>query len=140
MGYFWALMSVLLVSGAQLVMKWAMTTLPPVAQHQALLEAFYRFTPAAAALVIGLLAYAISMACWFLALRRIALSKAYPLLSLSYVLVWGAAIWLPWLNERFSAGKLIGVSAIFIGLLLVCLPQKSGVSRSSAANKPGSVD
>ena len=30
MGYFWALMSVLLVSCAQLIMKWAMVALPPV--------------------------------------------------------------------------------------------------------------
>lgn len=124
MGYFWALISVLLVSGAQLIMKWAMMTLPPVSQHNDLIAAFLNMTPSAQALIAGLVAYALSMCCWFLALRRIALSKAYPLLSLSYVLVWAAAIWLPWLNERFSAGKLIGVSVIFIGLLLVCLPQR----------------
>ncbi len=122
MGYFWALMSVLLVSCAQLIMKWAMVALPPVERPETLLRALLGLSPGALALVVGLLAYAFSMGFWFLALRRIALSKAYPLLSLSYVLVWGAAIWLPWLNERFSAGKLLGVSAIFIGLLLVCLP------------------
>jgi undecaprenyl phosphate-alpha-L-ara4N flippase subunit ArnF len=76
------------------------------------------------ALFVGLLAYVFSMGCWFLALRRIALSKAYPLLSLSYVLVWVTAIWLPWLHESFSTGKLIGVSVIFIGLMMVCLPQR----------------
>lgn len=124
MGYFWALMSVLLVSCAQLIMKWAMMTLPPVSQHQELIAAFLSLSPGALALFAGLFAYVFSMCCWFLALRRIALSKAYPLLSLSYVLVWATAIWLPWLNESFSMGKLIGVSVIFIGLLLVCLPQR----------------
>lgn len=124
MGYFWALMSVLLVSCAQLIMKWAMMTLPPVSQHAELLAAFLSLSPGALALFVGLFAYAFSMGCWFLALRRIALSKAYPLLSLSYVLVWATAIWLPWLNESFSTGKLMGVSVIFIGLLLVCLPQR----------------
>ncbi|TNV21720.1 4-amino-4-deoxy-L-arabinose-phospho-UDP flippase [Buttiauxella sp. B2] len=124
MGYFWALMSVLLVSCAQLIMKWAMMTLPPVSQHAELLMAFLSLSSGALALFVGLFAYVFSMGCWFLALRRIALSKAYPLLSLSYVLVWATAIWLPWLNESFSTGKLVGVSVIFIGLLMVCLPQR----------------
>ena len=124
MGYVWALMSVLLVSGAQLVLKWAMVTLPPVSHPQEMLNALLGLSNGALALCAGILAYALSMVCWFLALRHIALSKAYPLLSLSYVLVWAAAIWLPWLNERFSAGKLVGVSVIFIGLLLVCLPER----------------
>jgi undecaprenyl phosphate-alpha-L-ara4N flippase subunit ArnF len=124
MGYFWAMMSVLLVSCAQLIMKWAMVELPPVARPEALLSAFVIGSPGALALMVGLLAYVISMGCWFLALRRIALSKAYPLLSLSYVLVWAAAIWLPWLHESFSVGKLVGVAVIFIGLLLVCIPDR----------------
>lgn len=124
MGYFWALMSVLLVSCAQLMMKWAMMALPTVDHPQALFSAFWSISPAAGVLVIGLLAYVCSMACWFMALRRVALSKAYPLLSLSYVLVWAAAIWLPWLHERFSVGKLVGVGVIFIGLLLVCFPNR----------------
>lgn len=124
MGYFWALMSVLLVTCAQLMMKWAMMALPSIDRPRELFSAFWGISPSAEILVIGLLAYVCSMACWFMALRRVALSKAYPLLSLSYVLVWAAAIWLPWLHERFSAGKLVGVGVIFIGLLLVCIPDK----------------
>ena len=124
MGYVWALMSVLLVTCAQLMMKWAMMSLPPIDRPRELFSAFWGISPGAEILVIGLLAYVCSMACWFMALRRVALSKAYPLLSLSYVLVWAAAIWLPWLHERFSAGKLVGVGVIFIGLLLVCIPDK----------------
>lgn len=122
MGYFWAAMSVLLVSFAQLAMKWAMMALPSVDRPRELLAAFWGISPGAEVLVIGLLAYVCSMVCWFLALRRVALSKAYPLLSLSYVLVWASAIWLPWLHEKFSMGKLVGVGVIFIGLLLVCIP------------------
>lgn len=123
MGYFWALMSVLLVSAAQLIMKWAMVKLPPFTHFDVVLSALISLAPPALALFTGLLAYALSMCCWFLALRRIALSKAYPLLSLSYVLVWAAAIWLPWLNESFTTGKMLGVGVIFVGLLLVCWPE-----------------
>ncbi len=121
MGYIWALMSVLLVSGAQLMMKWAMMSLPLVTQPWALLQAILTFSPGAVGLLAGLCAYACSMGCWFLALRRMALSKAYPLLSLSYVLVWIAAIWL---HESYSVGKMIGVAVIFIGLLMVCIPAR----------------
>lgn len=124
MGYLWALMSVLLVSGAQLSMKWAMIQFPPVTPSLAFIEAVLFSGFGLLALMSGLAAYALSMCCWYLALKRIPLSKAYPLLSLSYVLVWFAAINLPWLNEAFSRGKLLGVGAIFVGLILICLPHQ----------------
>jgi len=131
MGYLWALCSVLLVSGAQLAMKWAVMQFPQATFELTFLSAvLFENLPGLLALFCGLLAYATSMVCWYLALRRIPLSKAYPLLSLSYVLVWAAAIALPWLNEPFSAVKLTGVGVIFIGLLLIFIP-----ARSSAVNK-----
>ncbi|MFG7416369.1 hypothetical protein ACG00L_27290, partial [Klebsiella pneumoniae] len=39
-------------------------------------------------LFFGLLGYLLSMVCWYFALHRLPLSKAYALLSLSYILVW----------------------------------------------------
>lgn len=126
MGYLWALCSVLLVSGAQLALKWAVMQFPQAALNLEFLSAvLFDSLPGLCALLAGLTAYALSMVCWYLALRRIPLSKAYPLLSLSYVLVWAAAIVLPWLNEPFSALKLLGVAAVFIGLILIFLPAKS---------------
>lgn len=131
MGYLWALCSVLLVSGAQLAMKWAVMQFPQATFELAFLSAvLFENLPGLLSLFCGLLAYALSMVCWYLALRRIPLSKAYPLLSLSYVLVWAAAIAFPWLNESFSALKLVGVGVIFIGLLLIFIP-----ARSSTINK-----
>lgn len=122
MGIILALCSVMLVSGAQLLMRWSMVNLPSTSDPVALLTALLGLSPAALGLFGGLAAYALSMLCWFLALQRVALSKAYPLLSLSYVLVWGAALCLPALNEPFQWGKLAGVVLIFCGLLLVCWP------------------
>ncbi|ELN2735758.1 TPA: 4-amino-4-deoxy-L-arabinose-phospho-UDP flippase [Pluralibacter gergoviae] len=123
MGYLWALMSVLLVSSAQLGMKWAMVQLP-AASDPDFATAMLAGGSGALALACGLAAYAFSIGCWYMALRRLPLSKVYPLLSLSYVLVWFAAMMLPWLNERFSPEKLIGVAAIVTGLVLICLPDK----------------
>lgn len=120
MGIILALCSVLLVSGAQLLMRWSMINLPVGNPPAALFSALLALPPAAIGLAAGLAAYTLSMLCWFLALQRVALSKAYPLLSLSYVLVWGAALSLPALHEVFHWGRLMGVALIFSGLLLIC--------------------
>ncbi|MCX8957097.1 4-amino-4-deoxy-L-arabinose-phosphoundecaprenol flippase subunit ArnF [Erwinia psidii] len=125
MGIILALCSVLLVSGAQLLMRWSMMHLPAISELSLFCDALLQLPPAALGLAVGLLAYALSMLCWFLALQRVAMSKAYPLLSLSYVLVWLVALSLPALNETFSWGKLVGVMLIFSGLLLVCWPAVS---------------
>ncbi|MBV4368576.1 4-amino-4-deoxy-L-arabinose-phosphoundecaprenol flippase subunit ArnF [Erwinia phyllosphaerae] len=124
MGILLALCSVLLVSGAQLLMRWSMINLPAASDPAAFFPALLTFSPAVIGLAGGLAAYALSMLCWLLALQRVALSKAYPLLSLSYVLVWAAALFLPALHEPFRWGKLAGVVLIFSGLLFICWPAK----------------
>lgn len=126
MGYLLALMSVLLVSAAQLLMKWAMIQFPAVNLSLSFLYGLLFEHPyGLLALFLGLAAYVCSMGCWYFALRRIPLSKAYPLLSLSYVLVWGAAQLIPWLNESYSHMKLLGVGIIFAGLLLIFIPHRN---------------
>ncbi|KQN54311.1 4-amino-4-deoxy-L-arabinose-phosphoundecaprenol flippase subunit ArnF [Erwinia sp. Leaf53] len=124
MGWLLAFSSVFLVSAAQLLLKWAMVQLPAVGQLLPFLNVLRQFSPPVLALLAGLLAYALSMLCWLLALRRLPLGRAYPLLSLSYVLVWAAALWLPGLNECFYWGSLAGVALIVAGLLLIGWPQK----------------
>ncbi|MGM3176019.1 4-amino-4-deoxy-L-arabinose-phosphoundecaprenol flippase subunit ArnF [Dickeya lacustris] len=119
-GYGWALLSVLLVSGAQLSMKWGMSQLPALTEPLPFMFAALALPLAAAAVFAGLLAYALSMLCWFNALRFLPLSRAYPLLSLSYVLVWGLAVALPIFPDTFSTGKLLAIALIIGGVWLVC--------------------
>jgi undecaprenyl phosphate-alpha-L-ara4N flippase subunit ArnF len=80
---------------------------------------------AAAAVLLGLAAYAFSMLSWFNALRFLPLSRAYPLLSLSYVLVWGLAVAMPIFPDTFSTGKLMAIALIIVGVWLVCSRQAS---------------
>ncbi|MGV3346170.1 4-amino-4-deoxy-L-arabinose-phosphoundecaprenol flippase subunit ArnF [Enterobacteriaceae bacterium LUAb1] len=127
MGMVLALCSVLIVSGAQLLLRWSMLQLPLVTDRQ-FLNALLVCSPASLGILGGLLAYGLSMLCWFFALKRLPLSIAYPLLSLSYVLVWSGAVWLPALNESFHWGKLAGVLLIMLGLLLICWRGKSARS------------
>lgn len=123
-GAFWALCSVLLVSAAQLLLRDAMQALPPVSDVPTLVSALWQFSSGTDALLLGLMGYVVSMGFWYLALHHMALSKAYALLSLSYILVWGTAILLPGCGERFSWHELLGVVFIMLGVLVIFLPQR----------------
>lgn len=85
----------------------------------AFLQHLLHFSPGLG-LFFGLLGYLLSMVCWYFALHRLPLSKAYALLSLSYILVW-AAIWLPGWHEPFYWQSLLGV-AIIAGVLTIFWP------------------
>ncbi|WP_455811767.1 4-amino-4-deoxy-L-arabinose-phosphoundecaprenol flippase subunit ArnF [Pseudomonas graminis] len=125
MGLLYAFCSVLLISAAQLMMKWAIVQLPAIDNITLFSAALLRFSLPTLVLAGGLLAYGLSMLCWLLALQRLPLSRVYPLLSLSYLLVWTAALWLPGINETFLWGKLVGAIIIVAGLLLIFWPGKN---------------
>ncbi|MCG8709824.1 4-amino-4-deoxy-L-arabinose-phospho-UDP flippase [Brenneria sp. 4F2] len=123
-GYRLALYSAMLVTAAQLMLRWSMMRLPGV---ESLAEWRTFSPPPLLVLFGGLTAYALSMLCWLLALRRLPLSRAYPVLSLSYVLVWISAILLPAFAEPFHPGAMAGVALILLGLLCMRVqPGKAG--------------
>lgn len=74
---------------------------------------------------LGVGCYIASMLVWIYVLSFLKLSRAYPLLSMAYVLVYLAAVLLPALGERFSMEKNIGILIIMIGVFIVSLPSKS---------------
>jgi undecaprenyl phosphate-alpha-L-ara4N flippase subunit ArnF len=123
MGFLWALFSVGLVSAAQLLLRSAMVALPPLTDI-GLSPASAAFPAGTFGLFFGLLGYLLSMVCWYFALHRLPLSKAYALLSLSYILVWAAAIWLPGWHEPFYWQSLLGVAIIVAGVLTIFWPVK----------------
>lgn len=117
----WAMGSVVLVSAAQLGMRWGMSRLPSPGRWLEL--KVLAQLDLGAVLVIGLCiaAYALSMLAWLLALRDLPLSRAYSLLSVSYVLVYGLAAVLPFFNETFTVSKTLGVMLIVMGVLTINL-------------------
>lgn len=118
-GYAWAAASVLLVTLAQLLMKWGMQQVPPISLI-ALTPAFaIHYVIPLLAVALGILGYALSMLCWFCALLYLPLSRAYPLLSISYALVYCAAIALPMFSEAASVAKTLGVAFILFGVWLI---------------------
>ncbi|RUS02782.1 4-amino-4-deoxy-L-arabinose-phosphoundecaprenol flippase subunit ArnF [Pectobacterium polaris] len=118
-GYVWALSSIVLASTAQVLMKSGMLALPSISiAHWPSLSTLLAGWPAVAVL-FGMLCYGLSMVCWFMVLRYLPLSRAYPLISLSYAVVYLAAVFLPWLNEPMSLRKNLGVLIILLGVWLV---------------------
>ncbi|MBI0552389.1 4-amino-4-deoxy-L-arabinose-phosphoundecaprenol flippase subunit ArnF [Pectobacterium parmentieri] len=118
-GYVWALASIVLASAAQVLMKSGMLALPSISMtHWSSLSTLPVGWPAVAVLV-GIVCYGLSMVCWFMVLRYLPLSRAYPLISLSYAVVYLAAVFLPWLNEPMSLRKNFGVLVILLGVWLI---------------------
>lgn len=114
-----AMASVVLVSSAQLGMRWSMSRLPtPLQWLQALGEGSLAL-PALTVVVASILAYALSMLCWLGALRDLPLGRAYSLLSMSYALVYVLAASLPTFNEHFSWIRTLGVTLVILGVLTI---------------------
>ena len=68
-------------------------------------------------ILAGLACYAISVVVWILALTRVQVSIAYPMLSLGYVVTAFAAWGL--FGESLSAQKLLGIAIIIAGVVLL---------------------
>lgn len=71
-------------------------------------------------LVLALTIYSLGIINWIVALRQVKLSVAYPLTSLNYVgILLGSSYFF---NEEINSIRILGVSLIFVGVLLVAVP------------------
>lgn len=119
--------SIVFSAGAQLLMKAGMlelniiTNVTPAVSE---LTAIQELLPVTGWVLAGLALYALSMLTWLVALTKYDVSLAYPLLSLSYVLVYVAAVFWPRLHEAASLGKTSGILLILAGVLLVTRPAR----------------
>lgn len=103
---------------SQLLMKFGVSTLPSLLDIPQLMEAILKIEPGLWWVGLGIIGYAISMLCWLKTLHYLPLSVAYPLLSLSYILVYLGAVSLPWFSETGSLIKLTGITIILGGVWL----------------------
>ena len=65
----------------------------------------------------GLGCYVVSVVVWIMALSRVPVSIAYPMLSIGYIV--NAVIAHFWFGEALVAQKLLGIGFIIIGVVLV---------------------
>ncbi len=68
-------------------------------------------------IIAGLACYALSVVVWILALARVEVSVAYPMLSVGYVVNAVAAWWL--FGETLSGARIAGIGIILVGVWLV---------------------
>lgn len=66
---------------------------------------------------LGLGCYVVSVAVWIVALSRVDVSIAYPMLSIGYILN-AIAAWL-WLGETLSTNKIAGIAIISVGVIVL---------------------
>jgi multidrug transporter EmrE-like cation transporter len=65
----------------------------------------------------GLACYVVSVGIWIVALSRVEVSVAYPMLSIGYIVNALAASYL--FGESLTAQKLVGIGVIIVGVYLV---------------------
>jgi drug/metabolite transporter (DMT)-like permease len=68
-------------------------------------------------ILVALGCYALSVVVWILALSRVPVSIAFPMLSMAYVVNAIAAWYL--LGEAFSPTKLVGMGIIILGVVII---------------------
>lgn len=65
----------------------------------------------------GLICYAVSVVIWILALSRVEVSIAYPMLSIGYVVNAALAYWL--FGEAVTPMRVAGIAVIILGVFIV---------------------
>jgi drug/metabolite transporter (DMT)-like permease len=68
-------------------------------------------------IIAALLCYTLSVVVWILALSRVPVSIAFPMLSMAYVVNALAAWYL--LGEAFNPTKLVGMGIIILGVIVI---------------------
>jgi undecaprenyl phosphate-alpha-L-ara4N flippase subunit ArnF len=119
-GWIFAAASIVLSASGQLTMKAGMQALHGAVEHGEVLAAS---GPQLRAAIIwtacGLASYGVSMLSWLAFLTRYPLSLAYPLLSISYVLVYVGATHWPLLMEPATPLRSAGTLLITVGVAVV---------------------
>ena len=114
------LASVFLGASAQLFLKGGMLQLGEAAD-----SSYQLLAPVVGWLALGLICYATSMVFWLLALSRYELSLAYPVLGLSYPLVFLGAVSCPFFDEQMSVPRVAGIVLILVGVTLATQTQST---------------
>ena len=112
-----AVCSIVLSAAGQLGMKAGMHAL--ATSHASPSPGSLLASGAVAWTIAGLFCYALSMLAWLVVLMRYRLSFIYPVLGLSFVLVYLGATYWPYLMEPPSARRGIGTAIIAIGVAIV---------------------
>ena len=111
------LTGVLLNAAAQLMLKAGANRVGPIDVHVASIAAAARELAFSSPVIGGLACYVVSVAVWIVALTRVDVSVAYPMLSVGYV-VNAIAAWFLF-GEQLTVTRLTGIAVIIGGVYLL---------------------
>lgn len=100
---------------AQLLMKTGMSAVT-LSDFESAIQSWTTFPLHTILILLGVITYILSMVAWVHALKNRKLNKAYPLLSLGYVVVYGLAAFWPGIDEPYTIRKTVGISLIVLGV------------------------
>ena len=115
--FFFLLTGVLLNAGAQLLLKAGVKPLGALSVEASTLLATGARVLTQWPILAGLACYVISVAVWLVALSRVEVSLAYPMLSLGYVVNAVAAYWL--FGEALGPMRCAGIAIILVGVFVI---------------------
>ena len=115
--FFFILAGVLLNAGAQLLLKAGVNPLGPIGVELATLGPTLLRVLAQWPIIAGLGCYVLSVGLWIVALSRVDVSLAYPMLSLGYVVNAVGAWWL--FGELLGPGRCLGIALILAGVFVM---------------------
>lgn len=115
----WVLTGVLLNAAAQLLLKAGARSVGEISMSDGSAALWRSATGLAQhpGILGGLACYAISVVVWIVALSRVEVSIAYPMLSIGYVVNAALAWWL--FGEQVNAQRWLGIAVIVVGVVLV---------------------
>jgi multidrug transporter EmrE-like cation transporter len=111
------LVGVLLNAGAQLLLKAGVKPLGALSVEASTLLSTGARVLTQWPILAGLACYVISVGVWLVALSRVEVSMAYPMLSLGYVVNAVAAYWL--FGEALGPARCAGIAIILVGVYVV---------------------
>ena len=108
---------VLLNAVAQLLLKAGVRPLGPIDVDAATIASTIGRVLTQGPILLGLSCYVLSVGVWLVALSRVDVSQAYPMLSLGYVVNALAAYWL--FGEALGPLRCAGIAVILVGVFIV---------------------
>ena len=115
--FLFLLAGVLLNAAAQLLLKAGVRPLGPLSVEAATLASTIARVLGQGPILLGLSCYVLSVGVWLVALSRVDVSIAYPMLSLGYVVNAVAAYWL--FGEALGPLRCAGIALILLGVFVV---------------------
>ncbi len=122
--YLYVLFTILFTTYGQLIIKWRInkqTELPSGLMNRIYSLTKYIFTDFF--ILSGFIAAYLASLCWMMALKKLQLNVAYPLMSLSFVLVFIMSSLI--FNEKATPMQITGLIVIIMGVMLVSISMRT---------------